>query len=172
MTADQLNATNTDPQYLEETAALHLAEAWKAAGLVVPHKYPIPQAAVITFMEALGYAVDDRYIDLLCGLGRCGGHQPKVIRQWTALNIHWLRIELEVRRRWRLHPNHLLKMSAAELRKLEDPNGQRDACFRDLRQFDHDQLLLLMERAETMELRRYLRLAIQSKYSRRTPAQK
>lgn len=158
---DQPTHEIVDPAERDAIAAAKLT-AMLAHVDADPLDWPADTRDVLRAAQMLGYRVDGDYL-----IGLLNQGIPPVVKlggkhRWTAFDAWHLLAVLDSRRRWELHPLHLHKLSALERLVLEAEAAGKPA-FDDLDNYSVEQLLLLMELAETTALRHMLRVALMAK---------
>lgn len=150
----------TDPQQAEQLAQTKLSQACDAAGLNL--SFPAETSDVLEFFTALDYRINGDFVFGLLEnktllVPMVGGK-----RQWDALSVWALWGQLEGRRRWKPTSRHIHKMSALERMQLLSEQGEGQGLH-DLDSFDVEQLVFLLEDAESRDARHCLRIALLSK---------
>lgn len=151
-------------QYQQREAELRerLEQQFQHVGMSEP-KWPLETGTVLQFVDKSGYRADG---DFVLGLVNAGTVEVPLMggyRKWDAVAVYCLLMQLEGRRRWKLHQNHIHKMSAVERLQLEAEAEGHDHPFTDLDKFDVETLLHLMADQETFAARHALRIAVQAK---------
>ncbi|MGD9854388.1 MAG: hypothetical protein AB7U20_05490 [Planctomycetaceae bacterium] len=148
---------------LEEQAAAHLESLWHRAGLTIPEEYPVAMRAVVELMQASGYRVDPDFVCALIAQGRLRMEKSDDQHVWSAANVCCLIMECEARRRWLLHPDHLAKLTALEVRQLEAEAAGLETCFGDTEKMDTESMLLLLEDVGDRAVRHTIRVALMAR---------
>lgn len=151
-----------DPVAAEALATAKLIPVYQSAGLDVPTSYPIQTADVLRLFTALDYRCDGDFVLSLCNAGTLSVPMVNGRREWSALDIWALWAQLEGRRRWKPTQRHVHKMSALErMQLLAEQAGE--AGISDLDKFDIETLVMLLEDAESRDVRHALRVALMAK---------
>ncbi|MGE0376018.1 MAG: hypothetical protein AB7I48_20945 [Planctomycetaceae bacterium] len=148
---------------LEEQAAAHLESLWTRAGLAIPEAYPVAMRTVVELMQASGYRVDPDFVCALVAQGRLRIETSDDQHEWSAANVCCLIMECDARRRWLLHPDHLAKLTALEVRQLEAEAAGLETCFSDTQTVDTEAMLLLLETADRQDVRHTIRVALMAR---------